>query len=135
MDRKTIVVADAEASRRGELCRGLAGLGFEVVQVPNGDSAMSVLRGREVALLVTDLYLATGTESCLVRALRTRPALRRVKVLVLTSHSSSADREWAMLEGADAFVARPTELGTVLQLSSRLALSRRTSRRAMKVRS
>ena len=40
------------------------------------------------------------------------------------------DRDWALREGADAFLPRPAELARVLQLASRLANARGPARRA-----
>ena len=130
MQRKTIVVADGDADVRSEIRRGLEAMGFPVVEAPNGEAALHTLCTREVGLLVTDLYLRTGTEPCLVRSLRRDAALRRVKVLVVTGHHAMRDRDWALREGADAFLPRPAELARVLQLASRLANARGPARRA-----
>jgi DNA-binding response OmpR family regulator len=55
MRRKTIVVADSDASARSEIRRGLEAMGFSVVEAPNGEAALHAFRTREVGLLVTDL--------------------------------------------------------------------------------
>jgi chemotaxis family two-component system response regulator PixH len=130
MQRKTIVVADGDADVRSEIRRGLEAMGFSVVEAPNGEAALHALCTREVGLLVTDLYLRTGTDPCLLRSLRRDAALRRVKVLVVTVHHAMRDRDWALREGADAFLPRPAELARVLQLASRLANARGPARRA-----
>jgi DNA-binding response OmpR family regulator len=131
MQRETIVViADGDAAARSEMRRGLETAGFLVVEAANGDVALHALRSREVRVLVTDLYLRTDTEPCLLRSLRREAALRRVKVLVVTAHQGTRDREWALREGADAFLARPAELGRVLHVAGRLARSRGPARRA-----
>jgi CheY-like chemotaxis protein len=132
MQRKTIVIADSDAHVRSEIRRGLEAMGFPVVEAPNGETALRALCAWEVGLLVTDLYLPTGTEPCLVRSLRRDAALRGIKVLVVTGHGGTRDRDWAVREGADAFLARPTELGRVLQLANRLASSRGPARRAVR---
>jgi CheY-like chemotaxis protein len=134
MQRKTIVVADGDAHARTDLRRGLEAMGFPVVEAANGENALRALGARDVGLLVTDLYLRNGNEPCLVRALRRDAALGGVKVMVLTDHALHADREWAMREGADAYLARPAEMGRVLQMASRLASSRTPARRAGRAR-
>jgi chemotaxis family two-component system response regulator PixH len=127
---KTIVLADADTRHRLALRRGFEAMGYPVVEAADGASAMRVTRSREVGLVVTDLYMAAEGEPCLVRSLRRAAGLRRVKVLVLTDHSSDRDRDWAVTEGADAYLVKSTRLGRVLQVAGGLARSRNAPRRA-----
>ena len=100
MSQKTVLLAEPDARLRAEWRAGLAALGLHVREASDGGSAIRAALHSEVALLVTELYLPTGIETCLVRATRREPALRRVKILVVTSHSLDNDRTWALAAGA-----------------------------------
>jgi DNA-binding response OmpR family regulator len=82
----------------------------------------------EVTLLITELYLPSQSGHCLVRVTRREEALRRLKILVVTDHSSDEDRAWALASGADAYLTKPVRLGRMLQVSARLATARAPSR-------
>jgi DNA-binding response OmpR family regulator len=107
---------------------GLDAMGFHVRESADGASALRTALRSEIALLITELYLPSGAERCLVRAARREPGLRRVKILVVSNHSSDDDRAWALAAGADAYLVKPIRLGQMLQISARLATTRNQSR-------
>jgi CheY-like chemotaxis protein len=129
MHQKTILLAEPDTQTRSMLRRGLEGMGYSVMEAGSGRSALDMALRSEVALAITELYLATEAERCLVRAIGRNAALRRMKVLAYTSHGADADREWALLSGADAYLVKPTRLGRLLQVATRLASSRINTRR------
>lgn len=103
-------------------------MGFRVLDAADGTAALRMTMRSEVHLLITELYLNTGADRCLVRAVRREAALRRVKILVVSDRGASDDRDWALSAGADAYLIKPVLLGRMLQLSARLAVSRQQSR-------
>ena len=126
--QRTILLAEPDNRLRAAWRSGLAGMGFHILESSEGTGALRTSLRSEVALLVTELYLASGTHRCLVRATRREPGLRRLKILVVSSHDGAADRQWALNAGADAYLAKPVPLGRMLQLSAQLANSRQQSR-------
>ncbi|HKO16600.1 MAG TPA: response regulator [Gemmatimonadaceae bacterium] len=129
MHQKTILLAEPDTQSRNMLRRGLEGMGYNIMEAGSGRNALDMCLRSEVSLAITELYLATESERCLVRAIGRSAALRRMKVLAYTSHGADADREWALLCGADAYLVKPTRLGRLLQVASRLASSRTSTRR------
>jgi len=103
-------------------------MGFQVRESADADDALSTAKRSQIDLLVTELYLPTPAERCLVRATQREPALRHMKVLVVSDHASADDREWALGAGADAYLIKPVRLGRMLQVAGRLAVSRERSR-------
>lgn len=125
---RTILLAEPDARLR-ELWRvGLAAMGFHVRESADGAGALRTALRSEVSLVITELYLPTGAERCLVRAVRREPGLQRVKILVISSHDMSEDRGWALAAGADALLIKPVPLGRILQVAARLTTSRGRSR-------
>lgn len=126
--QRTILLADPDARLREHWRTGLLAMGFDVRESTDGAGALRTALRSEVSLLVTELYLPSGAERCLVRAARREPGLMRVKILVVSSHDTAEDRRWALSAGADAFLGKPVPLGRMLQVAARLATSRQRSR-------
>jgi DNA-binding response OmpR family regulator len=126
--QRTILLAEPDAQLRGAWHAGLAGMGFDVLESTDGAAALRIALRSEIRLLITELYLPTNGERCLVRAIRLEHGLKRVKILVVSEHAANDDRDWALTTGADAFLIKPVRLGRMLQVSARLASSRQQSR-------
>ena len=128
LPQRTILLVEPEAQLRAAWRSGLDAMGFYVRESGDGTSALRMALRSEIALVITELYLSSGTESCFVRAARREPGLKRVKILVITDHSSDEDRAWALSAGADGYLVKPIRLGSMLQIAARLATTRQQSR-------
>jgi DNA-binding response OmpR family regulator len=126
--QRTILLAEPDTRLRETWRVGLVGMGFHVLVSPDGTSALRTALRSEIRLLITELYVTSGDERCLVRATRREPGLRRLKILVVSDHSSADDQRWALTAGADAYLIKPIRLGRMLQVAARLATSREQSR-------
>jgi CheY-like chemotaxis protein len=132
MHSRTILLAEPNARLRSDWRAGLEGMGFYVRESADGASALRAALHSEVALIITELYLPSGSDRCLVRATRREAALKRIKILVVSDHASNEDRAWALAEGADAYLVKPIRLGRMLQISASLATTRSQSRGEMR---
>lgn len=126
--QRTILLAEPDAPLREAWRSGLVAMGFHVRESTDAVSALSTAMRCQVDLLVTELYLSTPADRCLVRATRRETALRHMKILVVSDHATADDRNWALASGADAYLIKPVRLGRMLQVAGRLALSRERSR-------
>jgi CheY-like chemotaxis protein len=125
---RSILIAEPESALRATWQSALAAMGFHVSVSASGTAALQIAMHTEISLLITELYLSSGGERCLVRAARREPALRRLKILAVSNHDKDDDRAWALAAGADAYLIKPVRLGHLLQVAGRLATSRRQSR-------
>lgn len=128
MRRRTILIVDPDSPLRAQWRGGLESMGFNVAEAHDAEVGLRTAMGSEVALLITELYLSSDRDRCLVCAIRRETAMNRLKILVVTDHSSDADRAWALSSGADAYLLKPVRLGRMLQVSARLATMRLPSR-------
>jgi CheY-like chemotaxis protein len=60
--------------------------------------------------------------------MRREAALRRVRILAVSSHVGGDDRAWALTGGADAYLTKPVRLGQLLQVTRTLTAVRRRMR-------
>jgi DNA-binding response OmpR family regulator len=128
LPQRTILLAEPEADLRATWRSALDAMGFAVRENDDGDSALQTALHSEVALLITELYMPSGEDRCLVRAVRRQPGLKRMKILVISEHAGEEDRLWALGGGADAYLVKPLRLGRMLQVAARLATLRYRSR-------
>ena len=120
MYSNTILVVNADVTRAAALRSTLEATGYAVLQAGDGPTAMNLVNGSEVALVVTELYVPVGKARCLVRKIRKSPALRRTRVLAYTSHGKRKDRTWAKEEGAQGYVITRSGEARLLQVIDRL---------------
>jgi DNA-binding response OmpR family regulator len=125
--QRTILLVEPDLPLRESWRAGLAAMGFHVRESTDAGGALSTAMRSQIDLLITELYLPTPPECCLVRAIRREPALRHMRILVVSDHASDDDRNWALAAGADAYLVKPVRLGRMLQVAGRLAMSRERS--------
>ncbi len=123
----TVLLVDPDARARALLSEQLKSLGCKIVEAADGPAAMRLLAKSDFAVVVTELYLGTGDDECLVHAIRRVPALRKTRTLAHTHRSLAADREWAMRAGADAYLIKPTRAERFRYVVGRLTAMRGAS--------
>lgn len=104
MQSSTILLVQPQEDSTPSLRTRLEDKGYTVVQATDARTAVDIVNGREIALVVTELYLPVGKARCLARVIGKSPALRRTKVLAYTTHGKREDRDWARRIGADGYV-------------------------------
>ena len=104
MHSSTILLVQAPTDSTASLRTRLEHKGYTVVEAADAPTAVDIVNGREIALVVTELYLPIGKSRCLARVIGKSPALRRTKVLAYTTHGKREDRDWARRIGADGYV-------------------------------
>ena len=104
MQSSTILLVQERLDSSASLRTRLEGKGYTVVEAADATAAVEIVNGRDVGLVVTELYLPIGKSRCLARVIGKSPALRRTKVLAYTTHGKSVDRSWARRIGADGYV-------------------------------
>jgi two-component system, chemotaxis family, sensor kinase CheA len=102
----SVLVVDDTAVVR-ELERSiLEGAGYRVRTVADGRLALAALADAPADLVVTDVEMPNCDGLELTRAIRARPGLAGLPVVVVTSRASDADRRRAMDAGADAYLVK-----------------------------
>ncbi len=92
-----------------------------VSEACSAERALEALRARSVDLVVTDIVLPGVDGLELVRAMRNRPGLRAVPVLVITGEASPRDaRERVRGAGAQAVLLKPFNARSLGQVVQRL---------------
>ena len=102
---KILLVEDAKPARM-IFRHALEQLDVDVLEAENGEIALALLRDYVPHLVITDLTMPVMDGFQLMERIRSRPEIKAVPIIVLTSDSSMETREKAIRLGADDFVTK-----------------------------
>ena len=110
---KILLVEDNELNR-DMLSRRLTRRGYTVVVAEDGERALELVRSERPDLVLMDMSLPgiDGWEA--TRRLRADPDIAGVRVIALTAHAMTGDRERALEAGCDDYDTKPIELPRLL---------------------
>lgn len=102
-----VLIAEDEPSIVLSLEFLLAEAGYEVFVARNGAEALALAEKHRPDLLVLDIMLpiVDGFEVC--RTLRANPALREMRILMLTARGREHEVERGLALGANAYLTKP----------------------------
>jgi signal transduction histidine kinase/FixJ family two-component response regulator len=103
---RTLIVDDRETNR-DILVRILEPLGFPVAQASDGPKALGLVDSWKPELLLLDLILPGMSGRDIIRALRSDPSKKALRIIVITASALEDERKGVMDLGADAFIRKP----------------------------
>jgi CheY-like chemotaxis protein len=100
-----LLVEDHEDSR--QMYEEFLGASFEVLAVPDAETALARLRERPVDIVVTDLSLPGMNGFELVEAIRANKATGRLPIVCLSGYGGAAHEQRARAAGCDRILQKP----------------------------
>jgi two-component system, cell cycle response regulator DivK len=114
---RILVVEDSPDNMK--LFRTLLGLnGHEVTGVPGGEELLETIDRTDPELVLMDIQLPGKDGFALLGEIRTSPHTA-LRVLALTAHAMSGDRERAMQAGFDGYITKPIDIRAFPELVNR----------------
>lgn len=107
----TVLVVDDDHQIREALRRGLQARGYDVLTAGNGETALDVLAGTSIDVVVLDLGLPGIDGHEVIRRLR---SFSDVPVVVLSVRESQSEKVTALDAGADDYVVKPFGMDELL---------------------
>ena len=80
---------------------------YELTEYERGDEALAGLRANRPDVVLLDISLPGMDGSEVLSRIRADADLRSLKVIALTAHASSSDRDRFLAEGFDDYVTKP----------------------------
>jgi len=115
-----ILAVDDSASMRQMVRTALEAEGYEVREAQNGQEALDALEAGPVDLVISDLYMPTMDGLTLLRAIRQRPELKFVPVLLLTTESGEEMKQRGRASGATGWLVKPFQPDQLRQVVARV---------------
>jgi len=124
--RGTVLLVEDDDGIRESVCECLRFEGYDVVEVVNGAEALAWFEGGgRPSLVLLDMVMPVMSGAELLVKIRATPALAAVPVVLMTA---AIQREPASALGAQAFLAKPFELGALLRMVERFCSRSRSER-------
>jgi len=112
---KSILIVDDDPTVRKIFQHKLERAGYQVATAANGFDAGVLVSLRHPDLVLLDLFMegVDGFEVC--RTIKTNPDMQKTKVLAISGVNDEATQSRILAEGADGFIAKDTDLKTLLE--------------------
>lgn len=104
---KTILTVDDAATMRRMVSFTLKSAGHEVLEAPDGASALALLRTQRVDLIISDIHMPNMNGIDLTRQVRTMPQFRTTPILLLTTESDPGKKNEGRAAGATGWIVKP----------------------------
>ncbi len=117
---QTILVVDDSSSLRQVLRIALTGAGYSVLEADDGNTAVKLLDGRKINLVVSDVNMPGMNGIDFVTKLKTVPAYRFTPVIMLTTESGDDMKKRGQAAGAKAWVTKPFRAETLVAAVQKL---------------
>lgn len=119
---KTVLVVDDSASLRLVVKMALSGVGYQVLEACDGRSALSLLDGRSVNMVVCDVNMPVMNGIEFVREAKKLSAYKFMPILMLTTESQEARKEEGRAAGARAWMVKPFSPTQLVSAVNKLCL-------------
>lgn len=105
-----ILIVDDDPDIREVLMRWLGDSGFQVCEASSAAQAVKAIDREPPDLVLLDVHLAEGKGHDVLRAIRSRPSLLLLPVIMITGAASWAEKLEAIDQGATDFLPKPLHL-------------------------
>ena len=94
--------------------------GFEIIEAEDGQHALSVVDGKSVNVIITDLNMPNMNGIELIRALREKPEFKFTPILMLTTEGDAGKKEEGKLAGATGWIVKPFNPEKLVQVVNKV---------------
>jgi len=106
MSEKILIVDDHSDIRH--LIRITLGKSFEILEAEEGATALSIVRRAHPKVVVLDVMMPGELDGFQVlEAIKGDPALKDIRVIMVTARGQARDYEMGMSRGADGYFIKP----------------------------
>jgi DNA-binding response OmpR family regulator len=116
---ETILVVDDSPTERALITSALADSGYRVLVAADSEEAMAKVAVERPHLILLDVVMPGKNGYQLCRELKNTQTTKAIKVILLTSKGQDADRFWGLRQGADDYLTKPFDPGSLLSAMRR----------------
>lgn len=116
----TVLVVDDSSAMRALLGVALRQAGYAVVEARDGREALGKLDAGAVDVIVSDCIMPVMDGICFVRAVKLRPDLARIPIIMLTTESQSSQIRQGKQIGVQAWIVKPFQAEKLVEAVRRV---------------
>ena len=129
-----ILICDDEKNIRRTLAMVLEGLGHRILEAASGEEALGMLETEELDLVILDVRLPRMNGIEALQAIRAKPQLAELPVIMISGHASLAEAVHSVQLGANDFLEKPLDRDRVLVSVNNALRSERLLREVNRLR-
>lgn len=118
---KTIMIVDDSPTEMKLMMSALSNKGYNIVTAVDGEEALSKVGTIRPDLILLDVVMPKKNGYQVCRSIKTAPATKDIRVLLVTSKDQETDRFWGMKQGADGYLTKPYKPEDLVAAVSRYA--------------
>ena len=122
----TVLVVDDEPDVRTFLIAVLKKRGYETLSAADGREAFEVLQREKPDLVILDVVMPRRSGFTVLERLHLMPTVNP-RIIMVTGNANPQHQQFAESRGVDAFIAKPFDIETVLDLVDSLLKVQTTS--------
>lgn len=116
----SILVVDDSPTELRLITAPLRAQGYKVATARDGEEALRMVQSDRPDLIVLDIVMPNQNGFQVCRKLKRHPATKDIKIVFLSSKDQKTDRLWGLRQGADEYLIKPIDNGTLLTTIERL---------------
>jgi two-component system, cell cycle response regulator DivK len=116
----TVLIAEDAPDILDILARLLQRSGYRVIETSNGREALASLQAERPDVVLLDLSMPVVDGWDALSAIRALPDGEQLPVVAVTAHAMVGDREAVLRHGFDAYIAKPLDLRSLLDMVKQL---------------
>jgi two-component system, OmpR family, phosphate regulon response regulator PhoB len=102
-----VLIADDEPSMRLLVHATIESDDYKVVEAADGDEAWALIQQYKPALVLLDIQMPGRTGLEILASIKSDPAFKATRVILLTAKALESDIEAGMTAGADFYLTKP----------------------------
>ena len=114
--KRTILIADDKWENRSVIVNLLEPVGFTVVEASHAQEGWEQLKVHKLDLIITDLVMPVMDGFEFIKSLRYTSQFKKIPIIASSASVFAADECKSIDVGADAFLPKPIEAETLLEL-------------------
>jgi two-component system, OmpR family, phosphate regulon response regulator PhoB len=103
----TVLIADDEPSMRLLVHATIESDDYKVIEAADGNEAWTLIQQYKPSLVLLDVQMPGRTGIEILGSIKSDPALKATRVILLTAKALEADVEAGMSAGADFYLTKP----------------------------
>ncbi|MCC7260773.1 MAG: response regulator [Alphaproteobacteria bacterium] len=117
---KLALTVDDSKTMRDMVSFTLKNAGFEVIEAEDGVAALSVIQGKSVNVVITDLNMPNMDGLTLIQKLRENPAYKFTPILMLTTEADETKKAAGKNAGATGWIVKPFNPEKLVQVVNKV---------------
>jgi twitching motility two-component system response regulator PilH len=118
---KTILIVDDSPTELKLMMVALNNKGYNVITATDGEEAFAKIAASRPDIVLLDVVMPKKNGYQVCRQIKTTPATKDIRVVLVTSKNQESDRFWGLKQGADGYLTKPYRAEDLAELVSKYA--------------